>query len=90
MPALVAKIRLARHDGGWDEVDGEVTKRGVVALLDPLDGGKGYVLALVATGRVLLRARLKGEARGAQKILDALDWADPEAHRATVEGLRKS
>lgn len=86
--AVKVPVRLLRADGGWDVIPGEVTKKGVVAIHDSLDGGGGWVLSLVSTGRVLLRARLKKGARLAQRELELLEWADPESNRARLGEIR--
>jgi hypothetical protein len=66
------------------EVQAEFTGAGLVALHKPACGGKGYCLTHAPSGALILRTRLKTQAKSFQKELEACDWSDAESLRAAV------
>ncbi len=75
-------------DGGEVAEKADVTKRGILAIHKREKPGKGFLLTHIATGRLVLWCRLKRGVVAARKELEALDWAELEAHRKRVEELR--
>jgi len=55
------------------EVEADISEVGLIAMHAPLTGGKGWTLTHIPTGMLLLRTRLKGEARAARAKLEAAE-----------------
>jgi len=68
----------------------DVSKKGLLGIHPPINGGKGYVLTHLATGRAVLLSRLKRDAQEARRALEDLDWSDLEEVRGRVDALRGS
>jgi len=65
-----------------------VAKTRILGIHKNLDGGKGYLLTHLETGRVVLRARILADAKETRAELEALDWDDEEAVRAAIVRLQ--